>query len=74
MEFVKNQSKGMSGRSGKGTGFDDEQMPGLLERSGCRSLYFGLKRTEVPLAKPLRAIADTDSLSTLTAAILPFQL
>lgn len=41
---------------GKATGFDDEQVAGLLERSGCRSLYSGLKGTEIPLGKLLRAV------------------
>lgn len=67
----------MSGRSGKGTGFDDEQKVGLLERSGCRSFCSGLKGTEGPLGKLgklLRAHPDTASLLALTAAILSSRL
>lgn len=40
----------------KATGLDDEQTAGLLERPGGRCFCLGLKGTDVPLGRLLRAV------------------
>lgn len=56
LEFAKNLMIPSQEEEEKATGFDDDQVAGLLERSGCKSFCSGLKGTEVPLGKLLRAV------------------
>lgn len=63
----------------KATGFDDEQVAGLLERSGCRSFCSGLKGTEVPLGKLLRAVliqtaCHRDSSNPILLAVMRYHV